>query len=108
MKIGIIGSGNVGGTLGKRWAKGGHTVVFSSRHPESEKMKTLIAEAGPNAVAGSVADTVQQCDILLLASPWNATKEMVSAAGNLAGKILIDLTNPYLPDLRGMEVGTTS
>jgi predicted dinucleotide-binding enzyme len=108
MKIGILGSGNVGGTLGKRWAKGGHTVVFSSRNPESEKMKTLVAEAGSNAVAGTIADTVQQSDILLLASPWSATKEMIAAAGNLADKILIDLTNPFLPDLSGLEVGTTS
>jgi predicted dinucleotide-binding enzyme len=108
MKIGIIGSGNVGGTLGKRWAQGGHTVVFSSRHPESEKMIALVAEAGPNAAAGSIADTVQQSDIVLLASPWNATKEMVAAAGDLAGKILIDATNPFLPDLSAIEVGTTS
>jgi len=107
VKIGIIGSGNVGGTLGKRWAQGGHTVVFSSRHPESEKMKALIAEAGPNAAAGSIAATAQQSDIVLLASPWNAMKEMVAAAGNLAGKILIDATNPFLPDLSGIEVGTT-
>jgi len=108
MKIGILGSGVVGGTLGKRWAKGGHTVMFSSRHPESEKMTVLVAEAGPNAAAASIADTVGQSDILLLASPWNATKEVVAAAGDLAGKIVIDVTNPFLPDLSGVEVGTTS
>lgn len=108
MKIGILGSGNVGGTLGKRWARGGHGVVFSSRRPESEKMRKLVAEAGANAAAASIANTARQCDILLLASPWPATKEMVEAAGNLAGKILIDATNPLLPDVSGMEVGTTS
>jgi predicted dinucleotide-binding enzyme len=108
MKIGVIGSGTVGGTLGKRWAQGGHSVLFSSRHPESEKMKTLIEAAGPNAAASSVAHTVEQSDILLLASPWPATKEMVAAAGDLAGKILIDVTNPFLPDLSGIEVGTNS
>ena len=71
-------------------------------------MTTLVAEAGPNAAAGTVAETVGQSDILLLASPWNATKEMVTAAGDLTGKILIDVTNPFLPDLSGISVGTTS
>jgi 8-hydroxy-5-deazaflavin:NADPH oxidoreductase len=66
-----------------------------------------IAEAGPNAAAGSIVATAQQSDIVLLASPWNVMKEMIAAAGNLAGKILIDVTNPFLPDLSGFEVGTT-
>ena len=108
MKIGIIGSGNVGGTLGTRWAKGGHTVVFSSRNPGSDAITKLVAAAGPNASAATVADAVSQCGIVLLATPWPATKEAVAGAGNLAGKILIDATNPLLPDLSGIEVGTTS
>jgi predicted dinucleotide-binding enzyme len=108
MKIGIIGSGNVGGTLGGRWAKLGHEVTFSSREPNSEKMKKLVADAGPNAHAATIKETVSGNDVLLLASPWPATKEMLASAGDLSGKILIDAVNPFLPDLSGMDVGVNS
>ncbi len=105
MRIGIIGSGQVGGTLGKRWAKGGHTVAFSSRNPASDEMKKLVAEAGSTASAGSVDDIAANSEVLLLATPWKAAREAIKAAGDLTGKILIDATNPLLPDLSGLEVG---
>ena len=108
MKIGIIGSGNVGGTLGKRWAHNGHQIVFSSRHPQSEEMKKLVAEAGANASAATIAETVKTNDLLLLATPWPATQDALKNAGNLAGKVLIDATNPLLPGLAGLEIGTTT
>lgn len=57
MKIGIIGSGNIGGNLGKHWAKAGHEVLFSSRHPE--KLGSLIKEAGKNARAVSVTEAFE-------------------------------------------------
>jgi predicted dinucleotide-binding enzyme len=106
MKIGIIGSGNVGGVLGARWAKNGHRVTFSTRDPGSDKMKKLLAEAGPTANAASTAQTAAANDILLLATPWPATKDMLSQTGDLTGKIVIDAVNPILPDLSGIEVGT--
>jgi predicted dinucleotide-binding enzyme len=108
MNIGIIGSGNVGGTLGTRWAQGGHTVVFSSRTPESEAMIQLVTEAGPAARAATLADTVAATDVLLLATPWPVTQAMLAAAGDLTGKTLIDATNPLLPDLSGLQAGTTT
>lgn len=107
MNIGIIGSGNVGGTLGTRWASIGHNVVFSSRNPQSAEMAKLTAVAGPNARAASAEDTVAASDIILLASPWPATKEIVEGL-NLEGKVLIDATNPLLPKLEGLEIGTTT
>ncbi|MBV8553728.1 MAG: NADPH-dependent F420 reductase [Acidobacteriaceae bacterium] len=105
MKIGVIGSGNVGGTLGSRWAQAGHTVVFSSRDPASEEMKKLLARAGGGARAASVAETAAASDVLLLATPWPANKEALASAGNMGGKVLIDATNPLLPDLSGLAVG---
>lgn len=108
MKIGIIGSGNVGGVLGARWAKLGHEVTFSTRDPQSEAIKKLLTDAGATAKAASLAGTVRASDILLLATPWPITKDMVSKAGDLSGKILIDATNPILPQLTGLEIGTTS
>ena len=108
MKIGILGAGNVGTTLGTRWAKGGHQVVFSSREPDSQKMKDVVAKAGPNAKAASVAETVKSSDVIALTTPWTAAQDALKEAGNLSGKILVDVLNPLLPDLSGLEVGNTT
>lgn len=108
MRIGIVGSGNVGGTLGTRWAAGGHEVVFSSRNPGSEAMKALVAGTGGRARAATPAEAVAASDVVLVATPWPATRDAVAGAGSLAGKVVIDATNPLLPDLSGMEVGTTT
>src|SRR5215472_1296852 len=108
MKIGILGAGNVGATLGTRWAKGGHQVVFSSREPDSQKMKDVVAKAGPNSKAASVAETVKSSDVIALTTPWTAAQDALKEAGNLSGKILVDVLNPLLPDLSGLEVGNTT
>lgn len=108
MKIGIIGSGNVGGTLGTRWAQGGHDVIFSSRKPDSPEMRKLVAKAGRSARAGTVSDAVQAGDAVLLAVPWPAARDVVQGLGDLGGKVLIDAINPLLPRLEGLELGTTT
>lgn len=105
MKIGIIGSGNVGGALGSRWAKAGHEVVFGTRDPHSLNIKQLATRAG--AKTASLADTAGAGEVLLLATPWAATQEIIGGLGDLNGKILIDATNPLLPDLSGLAIGTT-
>lgn len=106
MNIGIIGSGNVGSSLGVRWAHGGHLVVFSSRHPSSPAMDALIRRAGHGASAKSVPEAVAQSDVILLATPWNAAETAIREAGNWTGKILIDAVNPLRPQLDGLELGT--
>jgi NADPH-dependent F420 reductase len=108
MNIGLLGAGNVGGTLGSRWAQAGHEVIFASRNPESEEMKSLLAKAGGHAHVKSVPAMAAASDVIVLATPWNATRRAVESAGDLTGKIVIDATNPLLPDMSGMEVGTTS
>lgn len=108
MNIGIIGSGHVGGTLGTRWARGGHSVVFSSRDPQSDKMHKLISDAGSSARAGSVADAVSASDVLLLATPWPQTHEALRNAGDLGNKVLIDATNPLAPDLSELVIGRST
>ena len=108
MKIGIIGSGNVGGTLGSRWVAGGHSVTFSSRNPGSEEMSALVARAGGNARAASPAEAAAASEAILVATPWPATRDAIESAGPLAGKVLIDATNPLLPDMSGLEFGTTT
>lgn len=101
MKIGVLGSGSVGGSLGTRWAKNGHQVVFSTRDPNSEKINKLLASAGSNARAALVEEAVSASDVLLLATPWSATEQVVRSAGDFKDKILIDATNPLKPDLSG-------
>lgn len=103
MNIAIIGSGNVGGTLGVSWTRKGHRVVFGVRNPSETKVQELLASAGSNASATSIAEAVTQAPIVLLATPWSAAQSAIRSAGSLAGKILIDATNPL-----GMEAGTLS
>ncbi|ALJ03690.1 NADP oxidoreductase [Pseudalgibacter alginicilyticus] len=95
MKIGVIGSGNIGGNLGKHWSKVGHQVLFSSRHPKN--LKSLVNESGKNAKAVSVADAfIANADVYLLAVPFNAIGEIAELyAGEYRDKVIIDATNPY-------------
>jgi predicted dinucleotide-binding enzyme len=107
MKIGVIGAGNVGGTLGRLWAARGHQVLFGSRDPGQERMQELARGAG--AQAGTVAEAASFGEVVVLATPWHGTQEAIAAAGSgLNGKVLIDATNPLLPNLAGLAVGTTT
>jgi predicted dinucleotide-binding enzyme len=108
MKIGIIGSGNVGGALGSRWAKAGHEVIFGTRNPQGIEMQQLSAKASGKTSAATLADTARDGEVLLLATPWPATEQIIAGLSNLDGKIVIDATNPLLPDLSGLTQGTTT
>ncbi len=91
MKIGIIGSGNIGGNLGKHWAKVGHEVMFSSRHPE--ELKPMAEKAG--AKTGTTEETAAFGEVILLAIPYGKVPDLAQQIGNLDNKILIDAANPY-------------
>lgn len=94
MNIGIIGSGNVGSTLGELWAKAGHQVMFSfSRDPE--RLRTLASKIGPNATSGTPAEAANFADVILFAPNFWSAETAIAQAGSLAGKIVIDTTNPY-------------
>ena len=91
MKIGIIGSGNIGGTLGRHWANVGHAVMFSSRNPT--KLQSMADAVG--AQSGTVETTATFGDVLLLAIPFGSVPALAQQIGVLNHKILIDATNPY-------------
>lgn len=95
MKIGIIGSGKIGGNLGKHWAKAGHEVLFSSRHPK--ELGSLVKEAGENAKAVSVTEAFEaNADAYLLAVPYKEINRISELyAGEYTDKVIIDATNPY-------------
>ena len=103
MKIGIIGSGNVGSALGKIWSRNGHEIMFSSRNPE--KLKSLAESLGKNAFYGLPSDAVKFGGVVALAVPWEQAENALLSAGPMNGKILIDCTNPLKPDYSGLAVG---
>lgn len=98
MNIGIIGAGNIGGSLGKIWAAKGHTIVYGVRNPLTPKMQTILQETNHNATATKIKEAVQQSEIVVLATPWEAVGEVVFQIVDFHGKILIDCTNPIKPN----------
>jgi len=108
MKIAIIGAGNVGGTLGRGWAKKGHDVFFGVRDPRDDKARRLVESTGGKARAGTVAEAASFGEAVVLATPWQATEAAVRGAGDLSGKVVIDCTNPLKLDVSGLEVGFSS
>ncbi len=101
-KIAIIGSGNIGGPLGRHFAKAGHSVMFSSRHPE--QLEGMAKAAGNGARAGTVEAAAAFGEVLLLAYPFGKTPEVAAQMGDLAGKVLIDANN-YYPGRDGQVPG---
>jgi predicted dinucleotide-binding enzyme len=94
MNIGIIGAGNVGGTLGKGWAAAGHQIKFGVRKSSDEKVIALVERCGNKASAGSVAEAASFGQVVVLTTPWEGAKNAIESARQLAGKILVDCTNP--------------
>jgi predicted dinucleotide-binding enzyme len=103
MRIGIIGAGSVGGALGRGWARAGHEVTFGVRDASEPKVKKLVEETG--AKAASVADAASGAEVVVLATPWGATQDAVKSAGDLAGRVVFDCTNPLAPNLSGLTHG---
>ncbi len=102
LKIGLIGSGRQGGALGLLWAKAGHEILFSSRHPET--LKDLVAQAGPKAKAGRPEEAARFGDVVLIAVPYGALPQVgKDYAAIMKGKVVIDVGNPRVD--RDGEVG---
>ena len=92
MKIGIIGAGHIGGTIGELWVKADHPAFFSSRHPED--LKDLVARLGPLAQAGTVDQAIGFGDVVFIAVPYGALPQIGKDYGkSLAGKIVLDANN---------------
>lgn len=106
MKVGILGSGEVGQALGLGFAGRGYNVMMGSRTPKSARLMAWAKKAGAKATAGSFAKAAEFGDILLIATLGSATEEAIDFAGveNFDGKLVIDVTNP-LDFSRGMPPG---
>jgi predicted dinucleotide-binding enzyme len=102
MEIGILGMGRVGTTLGRRWAAAGHHITFGVRDPERRRDEARELGAGVGTLRDAAA-----AGVVLLAVPFAAAFEVLIAAGDLSGKVLLDATNPVTPDLDHLTLGFT-
>jgi predicted dinucleotide-binding enzyme len=107
MRIGILGSGLMGGKLGTLFARAGHEVVFSySRSPR--KLVRLAVEAGPGASVGTPAEAVRQADAVLLAVHWSRVGDVLRRTGRLPGKVVLSCSLPMNRRDTELVVGRTS
>lgn len=107
MRVGILGSGLMGGKLGTLFARAGHQVVFSYAR-SGKKLEGLAQEAGENARAGSPGEAAREADALLLAVHWSRVDDVLHQAGSLAGKVILTCSLPMNDDDSGLIVGLTS
>src|SRR3954468_21906848 len=96
MNITICGSGNVGRALAGGWKKSGQSVTFAARDPNGAKAAELKQDG--YAVAPQ-AEAARSADVIVVAPPWDATAATIKALGSLAGKVLVDATNPLTANL---------
>lgn len=95
MRIGIIGAGKIGSTVGKLWVEAGHQVKLSSRHPN--ELQPLVQSLGEHASAGTSEDAAQFGEVVMITVPLKAIPELAQEVGSvLAGKIVLDTGNAYV------------
>lgn len=107
MRIGILGSGLMGGKLGTILARAGHEVVFSYSRSQ-KKLERLAAQAGGRAVAGTPADAVARADALLLAVHWSRIDDVLAQAGSLSRKTVLTCSLPMTRNDSRMVLGLTT
>ena len=94
LKIGIIGTGEIGGALARHWAAAGHQLLISSRHPE--ELQALAKELGPNVKVGTPREAAAFGDVILVSVPYKSTAQIGhDYAAELKGKVVLDTGNPY-------------
>ncbi len=114
IRIGVIGAGNIGGTIGTLWVKDGHEVMFASRHPET--LASMVSELGPKAKAGTPEEAIKFGDAVFIAVPYKAYPDLAKEIGPaLSGKIVLDAGNAtqrrdgaLYDEVQANGIGTTS
>ncbi|HAH23195.1 MAG TPA: NADPH-dependent F420 reductase [Prolixibacteraceae bacterium] len=107
MKLAVIGSGNIGKSIGEWASKVNYEVIFSAKN--EQHAQEVAKAAGNHAKSATVKSAVEMADIILLAVPYGAVKEVVSEVGPLLkGKVLIDATNALTADFSGLALGFTT
>jgi predicted dinucleotide-binding enzyme len=94
LRIAVLGAGNIGGTLGRKWVAAGHKVSFGVNNPDSTRAQALRAELGDRVTIGPVADALADSDVVVMALPGKAMDETITKyASQLDDKIIIDTAN---------------
>ncbi len=109
--VAVIGTGDMGDSLGPRFAELGYRVVYGSRTPQSERVMALVNSTGSGASAASQMEAAQQADIVLTLVPWPPMETVAQNLGDLTGKIVIDVSMPFAQGTDGypeMLVDTSS
>jgi len=106
MNIAIIGPGNMGLGLARLLVAKGQNVALA--HKDIEVATRLAGEIGANAQGKDIASAVSDADIVILATPYDSTQTALKEAGDLTGKILVDITNPITPDYMALTIGHTT
>ena len=107
MRVGILGSGLMGGKLGTIWARAGHEVVFSYARSE-QKLKRLARDAKGNARAGTPSEAAQDARALLLAVHWSRVDDVLKQAGDVSGKVIVNCSLPMNADDSDLVIAHTS
>jgi 8-hydroxy-5-deazaflavin:NADPH oxidoreductase len=107
MRVGILGSGLMGAKLGTIFARAGHEVVFSYAR-SGQKLRRLARRAGGNARAGTPREAAQAAEALLLAIHWSRLDDVLTQAGDLAGKLIVSCTLPMNDDNTALVIAHTS
>lgn len=107
MRVGILGSGLMGGKLGTLFARAGHEVVFSYARSK-EKLKKLARDASADARAGTPAEAAEAADALLLAVHWSRIDDVLNQVGDLSGKVILNCSLPLNTDNTELVVAHTS
>jgi predicted dinucleotide-binding enzyme len=101
MKIAVVGAGHVGSALARLWAARRHDVTVGTRRDGRNDLPVAVRVSG-------VAEACIDAEVVALCVPWAAVDDAIAAIGPLSGKIIVDATNPLLPDGSGLELGTTT
>ena len=104
MRIAVIGSGGMGSAIARSWSELGHSVVIGTRTPDSKRVTSLVRKIGHGVVAASLNNSIEEADVIVLAVPWIAAKQSIVCLGDLKGRVIIDVTNPFLEGLN-LEIG---
>ena len=107
MRVGILGSGLMGGKLGTLFARAGHEVVFSYSR-RRRKLEELARDAGGKARAGTPGEAARDADALLLAVHWSSVDDVLRRAGDMSGKVVVSCSLPMNEDDTELVVGRTS
>lgn len=93
--VAVIGTGDMGDSLGPRFARQGYRVVYGSRDPDSDKVRALVEMTGADASAASQREAAAQAGIVLTLVPWPPMEQVAQNLGDLDGKIVIDVSMPF-------------